>query len=525
MKSIFKFNISKGLLSAAMLSAVLASCSEDVMDNINKDANHTTNAPSKFILADVITSTAFNNVGGDLNTYFSAYVENEVGTYNQLYNAEIRQNEPSASSTFNNVWGNIYSSLKNARIVIKKCSEGGEQEGNYTTKGMAEVMAALNSAILTDAYGDVPYTQAALPDLTNGKPQYMNPEIDSQENVYKTIMQLLDNAIVDLPQGDKTAPGSFDLLYSGDKAKWLKLAYGLKARYTMRLMKRSTNVAADMAKVIEYVDKSFASVDDQAAFDHYSASNLNPLFDFQWSRDAISASQSMYDKLAARKDPRISRVYYNPSSWAHLVPGNAKFRLAPNGTPTERQNYYSYSVYVYAQLAPTMLMSYHELLFLKAEALCRLNRANEAEGVLKQAVVAAIANTEKSVTAAMNAPTVLGYGGLQDISADAITTAQAETYFETNVKPLFAVNALKEVMNQKYIALWGASGEATESYNDIRRMKALGENYVTLANTGKFPLRCPYGSDDTLANPNVKKAYGDGQYVYTEPVWWAGGTR
>ena len=80
-------------------------------------------------------------------------------------------------------------------------------------------------------------------------------------------------------------------------------------------------------------------------------------------------------------------------------------------------------------------------------------------------------------------------------------------------------------MNQKYIALWGASGEATESYNDIRRMKALGENYVTLANTGKFPLRCPYGSDDTLANPNVKKAYGDGQYVYTEPVWWAGGTR
>ena len=92
--------------------------------------------------------------------------------------------------------------MKNARIVIKKCSEGGEQEGNYTTKGMAEVMAALNSAILTDAYGDVPYTQAALPDLSNGKPQYMNPEIDSQENVYKTIMQLLDNAIVDLPQGE-----------------------------------------------------------------------------------------------------------------------------------------------------------------------------------------------------------------------------------------------------------------------------------------------------------------------------------
>ena len=167
MKSIFKLNISKGLLSAAMLSTVLVSCSEDVMDNINKDTNHTTSVPSKYILADVITSTAFNNVGGDLNTYFSTYVENEVGTHNQLYNAEIRQNEPSASSTFNNVWGNIYSSLKNARIIISKCSDGGAQEGNYTTKGMAEVMAAINSAILTDTYGDVPYSQAALPELNN----------------------------------------------------------------------------------------------------------------------------------------------------------------------------------------------------------------------------------------------------------------------------------------------------------------------------------------------------------------------
>jgi len=445
MKSIFKFNISKGLLSAIMLSTMLASCSEDVMDSINEDTNHTTNVPSKFILADVITSTAFNNVGGDLNTYFSTYAENEVGTHNQLYNAEIRQNEPSAASTFNNVWGNIYSSLKNARIIINKCSDGGEQEGNYATKGMAEVMAAMNSAILTDAFGNVPYSQAALPELSNGKPQYMNPQIDSQESVYTSIMQLLDNAIVDLPKGDKSAPGSYDLLYNGDTDKWLKLAYGLKARYTMRLMKRSSDVQADMNKVLEYVDKSFASADDQAAYDHYSASNLNPLFDFEWSRDAISASQSMYDKLAARNDPRAARVYFGSSSWAHILPGDKTFRLAPNGTPTERQYYYNYSVYVFAQTAPTLLMSYHELLFLKAEALCRLSKYSDAEPVLKQAVVAAIANTEKSVTAAMKAPNVLNYGGLEDISAGAITKAQAETYFDANIKPLFDTNALKKL--------------------------------------------------------------------------------
>lgn len=36
-----------------------------------------------------ITSTAFSNIGGDFNHYFSSYVENEVGIFNQLYNARL----------------------------------------------------------------------------------------------------------------------------------------------------------------------------------------------------------------------------------------------------------------------------------------------------------------------------------------------------------------------------------------------------------------------------------------------------
>ena len=124
----------------------------------------------------------------------------------------------------------------------------------------------------------------------------------------------------------------------------------------------------------------------------------------------------------------------------------------------------------------------------------------------------------------MNAPSVLGYGALAETS-DAISASEAATYFDVDVKPLFTANPLKETMNQKYIAFFGASGESTECYNDIRRLKGLGENLIKLNNPNQFPLRCPYGNDDTTTNPEVKTAYGTGQYVYTEPVWWAGGTR
>ena len=82
-----------------------------------------------------------------------------------LLNAEKRNGEPSASSTFNNVWGNLYSTLKNARIAINISSN--EVTGNYTTKGIGEVLAAINAGLIADSFGDTPFSQAALPELAN----------------------------------------------------------------------------------------------------------------------------------------------------------------------------------------------------------------------------------------------------------------------------------------------------------------------------------------------------------------------
>ena len=82
-------------------------------------------------------------------------------------------------------------------------------------------------------------------------------------------------------------------------------------------------------------------------------------------------------------------------------------------------------------------------------------------------------------------------------------------------------------MNQKYIAFY--EEEALEAYSDIRRLEAMGDDVIELKNpynqTVGFPQRFTYGSADVTTNPNVAAAYGDGKYIYTEKVWWAGGTR
>ena len=527
MKSIL--NISKAALAVTLTSIALTSCSEDAMDRVNKDKDHTTSVPAKFILADVMTSTAFLNVGGDLNTYFSIYVEHTVGIDSQLANAEKRNGEPSASSTFGNVWNNLYSNLKNARIAIKIASD--ETAADYTTKGIAEVMAAINSALIADAFGDAPHSQAALPDLVNGLPQYLNPDLDKQEDIYTSIMQYLDDAIADLPKGDRSnSIGSYDFIYKGNKAAWLKLAYGLKARYTMHLLARSASREADLQKVIDYVDQSFTSIDDQAAFAIYDESDVNPLFDFQWSRNALAASKSYADKLIERNDPRMRRIF--STGWAYSKLGQSDqitgaddplFFVSPNGTGDPLKYEYNTPIFVYSQTCPTLLMSYHELLFLKAEAQARLG-LDEAAATLKKAVIAAMANAELGIRAAINSPTLLQYGGVIE-TTESITPEEVEAYFESSVKPLFNANPVKEVMVQKYLSFLGAFGESTECYNDIRRLKAMGEDYIQLDNPHKFPLRAPYGVDSVNANPKVGEAFGNGQYVYTTPVWWANGTR
>ena len=121
--------------------------------------------------------------------------------------------------------------------------------------------------------------------------------------------------------------------------------------------------------------------------------------------------------------------------------------MADNGTAESVKYEYNTPIFVYSQTCPTLLMSYHELLFLKAEALARLNRKDEAANALKDAVVAAIANAETGVSAAFNAPTVKSYGGVKE-TTKAITATEAEEYLSKYVNPLLVAYPVKDVMVQ-----------------------------------------------------------------------------
>jgi len=475
------------ILYSIILSVSMLSCSERIMDDINKDVNDPTEMASRLVITDAMTSTAFSVLEDDFAFYSSVYIEHNVGTFGQCYNAEIRSSEPTASSTYNNTWVSAYQTLYNLKVVIDKCSKGGAEAGNYHMLGIAQVLSAYNLATLTDMMGDVPWSQALRPGII------FTPVLDKQSDIYDAIFKFLDDAIENF--GKETlfpSAGSQDLIYGGDISLWKKFAYGLKARYTMRLSFRKP----DYNSVIAYASQSFTSPAEQALFNYNGTTSVSPFYRFYTDRNYYGASLSLHNKLVERNDPRDD-IFFMP------FPGTgSSLVFAPNGTPNQIQGFYSISA-ISSITAPTYLLSYHEIEFLKAEAYVRLNDLANAESSLKNGIRAAFGKVNIGLSA-----------------------SAADNYYNNNVRSKFTSNPLSEVMNQKYLAFY--EEESVEAYNDYRRLKAMGNNVIILANplnVSLFPLRFTYGSSDVTTNANVRNAYGDGTYVYTENVWWAGGNR
>lgn len=492
----------KYLFTIALTSLLMASCSEDIMDRINEDKAHpeASAVDAKYQLTDAEVATAYSVVNGAYAWYVSSYTEQIFGTgNNQLKNAELRQiGETAAASTFNNEWNATYLNLFNLNQIKIKCGEGGVSEGQYDILGMAQTLEALNWGILTDLHGDIPFSEC-FSDISA-------PKIDKQEDIYKGIITLLDEAIANFAKGSKNA-GSQDILFGGDLDQWTAFAHALKARYLLHTMGRSNSALNEiLAEANAALEAGFDGV-QLDVFNGVTADNSWSAY--WWSREYNGSSKTVDDLMLDRDDPR--ELIYNCDYWEEDIvgePGNTEMAMATEviNIPQWLDN----------GAAPLHLISKAELYFIIAEVKARLGQ--DATEEFQSGVLASIAD----------------YSDNGAVYYGAISDAAASDYL-TSIQPLFDADPLSEILIQKYIAQ--ARDEQIETYNDIRRCNYVDGSYpVTLTNPNntssagnRWPLRLPYGESDVQSNPNVAAAFGTGSeagnYVFTENVWWAGGSR
>ena len=489
----------KYLFGLALATMLFSSCSEDMLDRINKDETSKTadKVAAKFQLTDAEVSTAFSTVNGAYAWYVSSYTEQLFGTgNNQMMKAELRNpSETASAATFNNEWNSTYSNLHNIYQMIQKCSEGGINASQSDILGEALILNAINWGVLTDLHGDIPFSECFQ--------GISAPKVDTQESIYTAIFAMLDQAQTALAAGGNNA-GEQDIIYGGDTKKWSAFGHAVKARYLLHTYGRNKSVLSEVVKEAQAaIDGGFTGC-YLKVFNGVTADNAWSAY--QWSRYYIGSNKTVDDLMVERDDPR-EPIYNMDWTGENILgePGNSD-----QATLVQALNE---PAWLENGAANLVIMSESELYFILAEA----------QAILGQDATAAF---EKAVSS-----NVKEYFA---IAGESIDDAGIQEYLD-NITPLFAADPLKEIRIQKYLAQ--TRGEVIETYNDIRRIKYTDGSYpVEMKNPNntssvgnRWPLRLPYGDSDVVSNPNVTAAFGSGNeagmYIFTENVWWAGGNR
>ena len=211
-------------------------------------------------------------------------------------------------------WGNdLYARLANVQHFYNRSVEL-EYEFH---QGVGLVWRAFQFGLLTDGYGDVPYSEALSP-VDGGTNLF--PVFDRQEEVYKGIIDELKEAndlfSKNIMQYNGIPPNTAqDLLYGYDPGQWRKLSNSLRLRYYMRLSEKLPDYAkSGIQEIINDLTNHpiFESNDDDAIMSYLGTANStswagNLTFDNSatpnWNSIILCAG--LRDVLVDFEDPRL----------------------------------------------------------------------------------------------------------------------------------------------------------------------------------------------------------------------------
>jgi hypothetical protein len=175
-----------------------------------------------------------------------------------------------------------------------------QKQGAYHYMAAADVFHALGYMEMLDIYGEMPYTQAG-----TGIP---SPVPDDGKTIYNGCMAHLNEAITLFSKPQETAAPSLskgDILNNGDVNKWLKLCWGLKARYMLKLSKKTDLYNAD--SILYCLSKGPQSNADNTVEQNFNNTNTTDFLE----GDPVSANGNFDFSAISSSNPRISEYYYN----------------------------------------------------------------------------------------------------------------------------------------------------------------------------------------------------------------------
>ncbi|MBO4815326.1 MAG: SusD/RagB family nutrient-binding outer membrane lipoprotein [Muribaculaceae bacterium] len=236
----------KYIVATLLMGLVSVSCTDILDDNVNPDRAHYIDAKAGLpVLIYYAQQVVYDH--SEYYAYFSQMLttagKSSVGAYSYKCEWEMltMNRHPMWRRHFYDIGKNGNTLIENSRMI---------NSPNYEL--IARTIKLMSTQLTTDAFGDIPRSQAY---------QSNTPQYDTQASIYAWMLQEADELIAmyedpSIAQSPDNQEITFaeDRVYGGDLERWKGLVYAVKARILLRNLPNVDRSAATCNKIIAAAD-------------------------------------------------------------------------------------------------------------------------------------------------------------------------------------------------------------------------------------------------------------------------------
>lgn len=206
-------------------------------------------------------------------------------------------------SQYNGMYSDMYGGpIRHIEDVLEITTAEGTK--NVVRHAMAEVIAVLAYAKITDAFGEIPYTEGG-----KGKTEdILLPKYDTQESIYKSMIGRLGTSIAILKSADPAMgyPNS-DPIFNNDLDKWVRFANSVRLRLAMHV--RYADNALSQQTVTQCLAEPLMEENADDAYMIETEGNGNPWYNARTGFPSVKMSTFLLDQLEGTADPRLPMFF------------------------------------------------------------------------------------------------------------------------------------------------------------------------------------------------------------------------
>jgi hypothetical protein len=346
---------------------------------------------------------------------------------------------PSESDYMWNTWYTQLTNIKDVYSSAQKLVLLPNQAYNASYMGISRIMEAWVMSLITDTYGDVPYTEANRGRVDN----IFQPKFDKQKSIYDSLFVRLEEANTLLAQ-NLALPAALmprDPLFAGDIAKWRKFGNSLYLRLLLRASGRpESNAAAKIQQMVvtNAANYPLMSSNAESAILRFTTtapflSGFSTYRDFDFNGEN-GLSEFFINTLNGWTDPRLTKWATTVASAYVGIPSG----YAP-GNQQERQSYYLAALK--NEPLTGNILSYAEVQFMLAEAVIKgyATPATTAKTYYENGVTNAITNWALTLPAGHLTKPGIIWNDAETLAQkmEKIITQKYFTYFFTDFQSWF----------------------------------------------------------------------------------------